>query len=514
MTGSQEPSTGVDPAILHAIVQGTAAESGEAFFDQLVRHLSRAVGTKCAWVTEWLPNKRRLRALSFWVDDEDQGDYEYDVGGTPCEPVIGNRELVHVPERLIELFPDDPDLEPLSAVSYLGIPLMDLDGELLGHLAVMHDAPLEANPQIQGIFEIFAGRAAAELRRMRRDRGLEANAREQVYQRGEVEHPQGFDDIVGKSPALRVMLRDIERVAPTPTTVLITGETGTGKELVARAIHERSDRAEGPLIKVNCAAIPTGLQESEFFGHEKGAFTGASSRRAGRFKLADGGSIFLDEVGELPPDLQAKLLRVLQEGEFEAVGSQRTEKVDVRIIAATHRDLPARVEAGLFRQDLLYRLDVFPIAVPALRDREDDVLLLAERFAVHFSRGLGWEAPALRPADRRRLRGYDWPGNVRELQNVIERAVITSSDGALDLDRALPQGPTASAAPSVDAAPDTSAILTAAELRAFERSNLLRALEASAWKISGAKGAAERLGMKPNTLSSRMKSLGIERARS
>ncbi len=513
MRSSDESRLQVDPQVLTAIVEGTAVESGERFFHQLVRHLSRALGTRCSWVTEWLPAQRRLRALAFFVDDVDQGDYEYAIQGTPCEPVIDNRELVHVPERLIELYPDDPDLEPLRAVSYLGIPLFDTDGRLLGHLAVMHDEPMQANEESRAIFEIFAGRAAAELRRMQRDRALEQSESDRAYLSREPGARPGSGEIIGESAALDEMLRDVARVAATPTTVLITGETGTGKELVARAIHNRSDRADGPLIKVNCAAIPAGLQESEFFGHEKGAFTGATARRAGRFKLADGGTIFLDEVGELPPDLQAKLLRVLQEGEFEAVGGTRTERVDVRVIAATHRDLPRRVEEGRFREDLYYRLNVFPLHVPPLRDRGEDTLLLAEGFAARYAQGLGWGVPRLEDADRRRLLAYDWPGNIRELQNVIERAVITSTDGSrLNLERALPDLARSAADLQTEAVlREPDAILSDQEVRTLERANMVRALEASGWKISGAAGAAARLGLRPNTLSSRMKSLGIQR---
>ena len=228
-------------------------------------------------------------------------------------------------------------------------------------------------------------------------------------------------------------------VAGGNTTVLITGETGTGKELIARAIHQRSSRAKKPLVKVNCAAIPANLQESEFFGHERGTFTGATQRRDGRFKLADGGTVFLDEVGELPPEVQAKLLRVLQEGEYEPVGSSRTKKVDTRVVAATNQDLEAMVKAGTFLKDLLYRLNVFPLSAPPLSERGDDVVTLTEAFLRNFSRQRGRTAPRLTEDDKVKLRRYDWPGNVRELQNVIERAVITSRDGRLNIEQDLPE---------------------------------------------------------------------------
>jgi transcriptional regulator with GAF, ATPase, and Fis domain len=295
--------------------------------------------------------------------------------------------------------------------------------------------------------------------------------------------------------------------------VLVTGETGTGKELIARAIHRRSARAKGPLVTVNCAAIAANLQESELFGHEKGAFTGATQRREGRFQLAHGGTIFLDEVGELPLDLQAKLLRVLQEGELQPVGSSRTVSVDVRVVAATNRDLERMVEDGTFRRDLFYRLCVFPVRVPALRERGDDVVLLAEAFAARLARRRGAARPRRLPANGAALlRRYDWPGNVRELQNVIERAWITAKDGeTLDLARALP----AASAPVVSSTPppaaDAERIWTAAELRDLERQNVIRALARSGGKIAGAGGAAELLGQNPNTLSSRMKALGVKR---
>jgi transcriptional regulator with GAF, ATPase, and Fis domain len=266
------------------------------------------------------------------------------------------------------------------------------------------------------------------------------------------------------------------------------------------------------LVNVNCAAIPANLQESEFFGHEKGAFTGATQRREGRFMRAHGGTIFLDEVGELPLDLQAKLLRVLQEGEFEPVGSTRTEKVDVRIITATNRDLQEMVDSGSFRADLLYRLNVFPIHLPALRDRGNDIILLAESFLKKCARRLGRIPPRLTPDGIAKLRRYEWPGNIRELQNVIERAVILSEPGSpLQLDRALPdQAPTAS---HVTPDQEEERILTETELRDLERDNILRALQAAGGKISGLHGAAELLGLPPNTLASRMKALRIDRAR-
>jgi formate hydrogenlyase transcriptional activator len=304
-------------------------------------------------------------------------------------------------------------------------------------------------------------------------------------------------------------------VAATDATVLLVGETGTGKELFARAIHDRSARRGRPLVKVNCAAIPATLIESEFFGHERGAFTGATQRREGRFVLADGGTIFLDEIGELPLELQGKLLRVLQEGELEPVGSSRTRKVDVRVIAATNRDLERAARDGRFRQDLYYRLSVFPLLLPPLRERGEDVVLLAAAMAEKLSRGLGRTIAPPDAADAAALRSYPWPGNVRELRNVIERAVITSTDGRLHLRRALPEGEPAAPPPAAPAAPARLAgdgpVLTDASVRELERENMIAALERSGWRVGGKQGAAELLDVSPSTLKSRMKALAISR---
>jgi transcriptional regulator with GAF, ATPase, and Fis domain len=306
-------------------------------------------------------------------------------------------------------------------------------------------------------------------------------------------------------------MEDVAQVAGTDATVLILGETGTGKELIARAIHGAGRRKDKPLIRVNCAAIPSMLMESEFFGHEKGAFTGATARREGRFALADGGTIFLDEVGELSLDLQAKLLRVLQDGEFEPVGSSKTRRVDVRVLAATNRDLDEAVRQGDFREDLFYRLNVFPIRVPPLRERGEDVALLATAFLQRYCRQMVRALEPLTPQCIERLKAYNWPGNVRELQNIIERAVITARDGRLNLDRGLPRLEPALPATDPDAGVRGARVLTTDELRELERANLVRALERASWKISGSEGAAQLLGMNPSTLASRMKALGISR---
>ncbi len=640
---SAQPLHGLEAdAALRAILQGTAAETGHGFFAALVQNLANALHTHGAWVTEYFPEKRRLRALAFWMDGQWVKDYEVDVAGTPCERVIDTARLVHFPDRVLEIYPHEEELRQAGAVSYLGVPLQDTNGIILGHMAVIDRRPIPEEPRVYAIFQIFAARAAAELRRLRaeadvREReetvgrllssamdaiieldeqlritrvnpatekafhcqsakmvgqnfrqfvnpddavrltsliaevdalpegqrslwipgGLTAccpegssfpaeatlsrfelhhrtfttvilrNVRDRVEAEQKIQslttetellreelqalHHDGA--LIGESPALRQVLRDIAQVAPTDATVLIIGETGTGKELVARAIHRASHRRERPLITVNCAAIPATLIKSEFFGHEPGAFTGATKKREGRFALADKGTIFLDEIGELPLDLQAKLLRVLQEGEFDPVGSSHTKKVNVRVLAATNRDLSKAILNGRFREDLFYRLNVFPLRLPPLRERGDDVVRLASAFAQRFARGMGRSIAPLTAECARRLKGYSWPGNVRELQNVIERAVITATDGRLNLDRALPEDPSSAPAPERRNEITSDTIRTAKELEAQERANIVRALDATNWTVSGEKGAAKLLGLNPSTLSSRMKTLNIQKPR-
>jgi len=333
------------------------------------------------------------------------------------------------------------------------------------------------------------------------------------YLREEIKELSNYGEAVGDSLALRKVFDDVDQVSKSDATVLIQGETGTGKELIARAIHSTSARKEMPLIKVNCGAIPSNLIESELFGHEKGAFTGATSKRDGRFTLAAGGTIFLDEIGELPLDLQTKLLRVLQEGEFEPLGSSETKKADVRVIAATNRDIYKASEEGKFRWDLFYRLNVFPITVPPLRDRGEDITKIAEVFSKKAAERIGIEIGPLTEEQKGILNAHDWPGNVRELQNVIELAVITSKDGVLNLDRALPEKSVSAASSSGDAESPEKPVHTMKELQEIERENIILALHKTNWRVSGARGAAKLLGMPPTTLSSRIKALGIKRPR-
>jgi len=314
-----------------------------------------------------------------------------------------------------------------------------------------------------------------------------------------VSHERRFEQLVGNSPALESVLEQVERVAPTDSTVLIQGETGTGKELIARAIHNISARCGRSFVKLNCAAIPLDLLESELFGHEKGAFTGAIAQKIGRFELADKGTLFLDEVGDIPPVLQPKLLRVLQEQEFERLGSNRTHHVDVRLVAATNRDLTGMAKRGEFRSDLYYRLNVFPILLPPLRARREDIPALVTHFVDMFSRRMGKRIEHISPDTLSALSSYPWPGNIRELQNLIERAVILSNGGVLP-------NPLSTAATQ-----DVIAFPAATTLRDSERTLILRTLEAVGWVIGGTKGAAAALGLNRSTLINKMKKLGISR---
>jgi len=325
---------------------------------------------------------------------------------------------------------------------------------------------------------------------------------EKLYLENELRSEMNFEEIIGNSAALRKVLRQVEAVAPTGSTVLIYGETGTGKELIARAVHNLSDRRSNPFVKLNCAAIPTGLLESELFGHERGSFTGAVTQRIGRFELASPGTIFLDEVGEIPLDLQPKLLRVLQEREFERLGSSRTLRTDARLIAATNRDLGAMVGEQTFRSDLFYRLNVFPIHVPALRDRTEDIPFLVRHFAQHFARNMKKQIDSISSETMSALVHYPWPGNIREMQNVIERAVILSRGPVLNI-------PSSDLKPRITEANDMNGFATLEEV---ERKHILTVLDRTNWVFGGPNGAAARLGIKRPTLQFRMQKLGITRA--
>ena len=385
-------------------------------------------------------------------------------------------------------------------IRWRSVVLRGVDGEMEGLLSVGADVTerRESEEELQ--------RTAAELEltvaelALLKDRLEEEN----VYLREEIRHEHGFEDIVGGSDPLLYVLHKVRQVAPGDTSVLILGETGVGKELIARTIHQESPRSHGPFVVVNCAALPPNLIESELFGHERGAFTGADRQRRGRFELAHGGTLFLDEVGELPLELQAKLLRALQEGEFERVGGTDTVVVDVRVIAATNRDLHAEMEQGVFREDLYYRIAVYPITLPPLRGRVADIAPLVHHFVQHFAKRRGRRVDEIPAEVLRLLQAYHWPGNVRELQNVIERAVLTTTDGVLRLAEPLQQIPNGRAKPRP--AGSGFAGLTLDEV---ERGYIVEVLETTNGQVSGAGGAAEILGLHANTLRYRMKKLGI-----
>lgn len=617
---------------LKKIFEETSEHTGKAFFRSLVKNLAEVLNVHGVWVTEYLENENRLNALAFWLEGKFVDKYEYDVKGTPCEPVLDSKEVCHIPEKVIELYPKDPDLKPVGAVSYMGIALRDSRGSVLGHLALLDQKPMEEIPEVFVIFKMFATRAGAELRRIhyenrleeselkvRRlingtmDAILELNSELRIVQMNEAarsifqvsketleEHylkeyltDSGYErirkaihrfepekkgtsalwidgflecrrtggsifradatmssyrfrdqlfyalfirdvtdrikneekirnleiekeflkervdtdfmgDIIGESPAIKKTLIEVEQVASTDSTVLIQGETGTGKELIAREIYIRSSRDQKPFIALNCGALPSDLIESELFGHVKGAFTGATSDREGRFLMADEGTIFLDEVGELSINLQTKLLRVIQEGEFEPVGSSITRKVDVRIIAATHKNLKREVENKNFREDLYYRLNVFPIQVPPLRERGNDMLLLAETFLEKHVLRHGLKKLSLNEKDKQQILKYAWPGNVRELQNITERFVITGNREIFDtlVGMSIEQA----VKPEED---QQEKILTSYELQKLEINNLRNALEKTGGKIFGENGAASLVGIPPTTFCSKLKKYGI-----
>src|SRR3989475_8556045 len=584
--------------VLRRLVEGTVRSTGEGFFRSLVRNLSLAVGSAYCFVAEFAGSETRVRTLAFWGRGGFLDNIEYDLAGTPCEDVVRGG-LCHHPHSVQQRFPEDRPLQEMGIESFLGVPLMDGSGRVLGHLAVLDTSVMSEEPRRLSIFQVFAARAAAELERLRAEqqvraseqrfrdlyeeapiayiyedtdsrfvsanraamnllglkpeevrgtlglslvaptpetqqrvrRAIEAIQRgeeracielelrrkddgrpvwvqwwskpepdgkytrtmlvditdrvlaeqernrlqqQNLYLREEIKSEYNFEEIIGGSAVLREVLGKVGQVAPTDSTVLIVGETGTGKELVARAVHNFSKRRDKPLIKLNCSALPTGLVESELFGHEKGAFTGATEKRTGRFELADGGTIFLDEVGDLPPEVQVKLLRVLQEREFERVGGAKTIGVDVRVIAATNRDLARAVGEETFRQDLYYRLNVFPVRLPPLRERAEDVSLLVHYFVGRYAAKIGRAITRVPPETMQRLIAYSWPGNVRELENVIERAVVLSPGPELVVGpEALPATPAVTPWPAADPA----------ALREVERQHIVTVLRRTGWRI-------------------------------
>jgi PAS domain S-box-containing protein len=626
-TGSPASTVPDDLDTLRAIVEGTAGSTGEEFFQALVRHLASAIGVPFAAISEFGGVNTRVRTRAFWARGRVQDNFEYDLPGTPCEDVLRGR-LCHHPSGVKDRFPKAKPLVGLGVESYLGAPLLDGHGNVLGLLAVFDERPMPPRSHHLYVLRIFAARASAELERMRAEqrmcaserryrdlyeeapvgylsvgvdgRILSANHRatqlvgfsaeeleglpvadlfadtsagktldaesfrrslageelsglkvemrrkdgrplwislwmrpvrgsdgmvqasraiwvditdrvlaeaerarlrqQNLYLQDEIKACHNFDELIGQSAALRAVLEDVRRVAPTDASVLITGETGTGKELITRAIHSAGKRKDGPFVKVNCAAFPAGLVESELFGHEKGAFTGAIARRSGRFELADGGTIFLDEIGEIPAETQVKLLRVLQEREFERVGGGAPVKVDIRVLAATNRDLLQAVREKTFREDLYYRLNVFPISLPPLRERKEDIPLLVHFLAHKFAARIGKRIDGVAGQTMRRLIDYPWPGNIRELENVLERAVILST------------GTTLAIAPDLLPLSETTpAARQQPTLESVERDHIVAVLRQTEGVVEGPRGAARILGLHPNTLRNRMKKLGISR---
>ncbi len=425
----------------------------------------------------------------------------------------GESKLLHDTARDSEWFARGDWLKKESIASFAGHPLIFRD-ETLGVLGVFRRAFIDDQEFLW--LRAFADHAAAAIANARAFEEIERLKKEleleNEYLQQEVKNAHAFGGIVGESSTLGRVLEQIELVAPTESAVMILGESGTGKELIARAIHEQSRRRGRAMVKVNCGAIPRELFESEFFGHVKGAFTGAVSDRVGRFQLADRATLLLDEIAEIPLELQSKLLRVLQEGTFERIGEAHTRKVDVRIIAATNCNLEERVSEGRFRKDLYYRLNVFPITVAPLRERLEDIPALAAMCLENVCRRLGVPAPRLTQSHVRMLQAYDWPGNVRELQNIVERAVITLRSGKLNFDLPTVRLHRSEGSPSSKSKSGKS-LLNYEELRRIERENLVAALEQTNWRIAGRGGTAELLGMNASTLRSRIKTMGIKPAR-
>jgi transcriptional regulator with GAF, ATPase, and Fis domain len=525
MSKSNKPVSPLQPTeenILHTLAEQTAGYTGADYFRELAKYITSTLGVRYAIVTECTDEeKTRVRTLSYVDRQELQESIEYDVKGTPCEIIMQGKDYF-CPLALQKQFPET-DME--GTESYLGVPIYHpSSGEVIGHIAAYDPQPMTHAQNQTAILKIFAARAGAEIDRLHAWKKLEVahgelgmahrelkvrlkeieGLKEQLqaenkYLQDEIKLTHNFDEIVSKSKRFHKVLQQIEQVASTDATVLIQGESGTGKELIARAIHNISARSRKPLVKVNCATLPANLIESELFGHEKGAFTGALERKIGRFELADGGTIFLDEIGELPVELQAKLLRVLQEGEFERLGNPRTMRVNVRVIAATNRNLEQAIGKKEFREDLYYRLNVFPVICPPLRDRKEDIPLLVKHFCQKHESKIGKKITHIPAKVMEVLVAYDWPGNIRELENIIERALILSRNGILESGEWLP-----TERKQVGSTP-------LHKLDEVEKNHILEVLKKTGWKVSGERGAARILGLNATTLEARMKKLGIKR---
>ena len=505
----------INNAIINKLTQ-------QALFASAYEAIRRVVSFDRAAFLLHQPETKTLKLVSMDRDTESEFfrlGKEYDLQESRISAWVLDRQqpVVRGDLETEQQSPGDQRLIDEGIQSYCVLPLVAM-GESIGTFTVWSETKNRYSEEDAELLREVANQVALAIANMKSYEeiaSLKARLeKENVYLQEEIRTEHNFEEIVGTSTALLDLLRRVDQVAPTDSSVLIYGETGTGKELIARAIHNRSLRKSRPLVKVNCSAISAGLVESELFGHVKGAFTGAIERRIGRFELADGGTIFLDEVGELPLETQVKLLRVLQEREFEPVGSNRSVHVDVRIIAATNRSLQDSINAGTFRSDLYYRLNVFPLEVPPLRERPADISQLAKFFLTRYSRRLGKKMDGISAATTEKFTSYSWPGNVRELQNVIERAVILSQGSLLDVDTDLISVSTAGAqtpkAESMVQSSETSSALKT--LDEVERDHISAVLLQSRGVIEGANGAARTLGMHPNTLRHRMEKLGIKRS--
>ncbi|CUS36051.1 Formate hydrogenlyase transcriptional activator (fragment) [Candidatus Nitrospira nitrosa] len=493
-------------ALLEVAQAVSAHRDLDDLFRELAQRLPRVVQVNFVGLSLYDPvkNTMRLHTVQANVPADLVGGHEESIDETPAGVVWETQQPLLVPDvakekrwpKVMRFMQED------HSRSFCFVPLTTAAHRLgaIGFVSLEKEAYSEAdlkflqqvaNPVAVAVENALAFQEIAQLK--------DKLAKEKLYLEEELRLEHGFEDIIGDSDALKQVLKQVEVVAPTDSTVLIQGETGTGKELIARAIHRLSGRSERTFVKLNCAAIPTGLLESELFGHERGAFTGAITQKAGRFELADKGTIFLDEVGEIPLELQSKLLRVLQEQEFERLGSTKTVRVNVRLIAATNRDLKTMVEAKQFRGDLYYRLNVFPVTMPPLRDRREDIPTLVRYFTQHYAGRMKKNIQAVPAKTLEILSSYTWPGNVRELENLVERSVI------------LTQGTDLQVPISELQTTNESTVSSMTALEEAERDHILRALQETKWVVGGAAGAAARLGVKRTTLQSKMQKFGITR---
>lgn len=507
----------MEEELLRTVSEHTAAITGENYFIELAKFVTVSLDVRFAMVSRYADaTKTRMKMIAYVEHEKILDGYEYDLEGTPCKVVMQGKEFFCAAD--IEKY----YLKEAGIQSWVAVPIYSpITKEVIGNIGAFDTVPMTNHQNQTAILRIFAARAGAELERIDAQQQLEkANIElakrlkeieelknqlqaENKYLQEEIKLSHNFDEIVTRSRVFHKVLQQIEQVASTGTTVLILGESGTGKELIARAIHNISNRSRRPLVKINCAALPANLIESELFGHEKGAFTGAIDKKIGRFELADGGTIFLDEIGELPIELQAKLLRVLQEGEFERLGNPRTMKVNVRVIAATNRNLEAAIEKKEFREDLYYRLNVFPINCPPLRERREDIPLLVKHFCQKHETKVGKRINNIPSKVMDALMQYNWPGNIRELENIIERALILSKNETLEYGDWLPVEKTVATGKTTTNAHQ--------RLEEVEREHIIGVLKKTKWKVSGENGAAKILGLNATTLEARMKKLGIVR---